>query len=114
MNAIVCLKRERRVAEQVQHETAYYITSLNGDAQKILTATRCHWSIENSLHWVMDVTFREDESRILKDNRSQNMAVLRHIALNILKKDNSKASLRQQRYKATLDDTFLLKLLEQI
>ena len=114
LNAIVCLKRERRIAEQVQRETAYYITSLKGDAPKILTATRCHWSIENSLHWVMDVTFREDDMRIRKDNSSQNMVVLRHIALNILKKDKSKGSLRQKRYKATLDDTFLLNLLEQI
>lgn len=114
LNAIVCLKRERRIAEQVQRETAYYITSLKGDALKILTATRCHWSIENSLHWVMDVTFREDDMRIRKDNSSQNMVVLRHIALNILKKDKSKGSLRQKRYKATLDDTFLLNLLEQI
>jgi len=114
LNAIVRLKRERHIAEQVQCETAYYITSLTGDAQTILTATRCHWSIENSLHWVMDVTFQEDESRIRKDNSSQNMVVLRHIALNILKKDKSKGSLRQKRYKATLDDTFLLNLLEQI
>lgn len=114
MNAIVCLKRERRIANQVQQETAYYITSLAGDAHRLLTATRCHWSIENSLHWVMDVTFWEDESRIRKDNSSQNMVVLRHIALNILKKDKSKGSLRQKRYKATLDDTFLLNLLEQI
>lgn len=114
LNAIVCLKRERRIAEQVQRETAYYIASLKGDAPKILTATRCHWSIENSLHWVMDVTFREDDMRIRKDNSSQNMVVLRHIALNILKKDKSKGSLRQKRYKATLDDTFLLNLLEQI
>lgn len=114
LHAIVCLKRERHIAEQIQRETAYYITSLKGNARKILTATRCHWSIENSLHWVMDVTFREDESRIRKDNSSQNMVVLRHIALNILKKDKSKGSLRQKRYKATLDDTFLRNLLEQI
>lgn len=114
LTAIVCLKRERRIADNIQQETAYYITSLAGGAQRLLTATRCHWSIENSLHWVMDVTFREDESRIRKDNSAQNMVVLRHIALNILKKDNSKGSLKQKRYKATLDDTFLLNLLEQI
>lgn len=114
LSAIVCLKRDRRMADTIQQETAYYITSLKGNAQKILTATRCHWSIENSLHWVMDVTFREDASRIRKDNSSQNIVVLRHIALNILKKDKSKGSLRQKRYKATLDDTFLAKLLEQI
>lgn len=114
LTAIVCLKRERRIADNIQQETAYYITSLAGDAHKILTAIRGHWSIENGLHWVMDVTFREDDMRIRKDNSAQNMVVLRHIALNILKKDNSKGSLKQKRYKATLDDTFLLNLLEQI
>lgn len=114
LRAIVCLKRERRIADQIQQQTAYYITSLAANARNLLNATRCHWSIENSLHWVMDVTFREDASRIRKDNRSQNMIVLRHIALNILKKDLSKASLKQKRYQATLDDTFLLKLLQQL
>lgn len=114
LRAIVCLKRERRIAEDIQQDVAYYITSLKGDAQKLLHATRCHWSIENSLHWVMDVTFHEDESRIRQENSSQNMVVLRHIALNILKKDKSKGSLKQKRYKATLDDTFLLKLLAQL
>lgn len=114
LNAIVRVQRERRLADKVQQETAYYISSLTTDAQKILQATRHHWSIENSLHWVMDVTFREDDMRIRKGNSSQNMVVLRHIALNILKKDKSKGSLKQKRYKATLDDTFLLKLLEQV
>lgn len=114
MKAIICLKREYRIADQVQRETAYYITSLAGDAQKILNAVRCHWSIENSLHWVMDVTFREDDMRTRQPNSSQNMVVLRHIALNILKKDKSKGSLKQKRYTATLNDTFLLKLLQQL
>ena len=114
LNAIVRVRRERRFADKVQQETAYYITSLDADAQQILQATRHHWSIENSLHWVMDVTFREDDMRIRQGNSSQNMVVLRHIALNILKKDTCKGSLKQKRYKATLDDTFLLKLLEQV
>jgi predicted transposase YbfD/YdcC len=114
LKAIVRVHRERRLADKVQQETAYYITSLASDAQQILTATRHHWSIENSLHWVMDVTFREDDMRTRKGNSSQNMVVLRHIALNILKKDKSNGSLKQKRYKATLDDTFLLKLLEQV
>lgn len=114
LNAIVRVKGEGRLADKVQQETAYFITSLDADAQKILKATGQHWSIENSLHWVMDVTFREDDMRIRKGNSSQNMLVLRHIALNILKKDQSKGSLKQKRYKATLDDTFLFKLLEQV
>lgn len=114
LKAIVRLHRERRLPDKVQQETAYYITSLESDAHQILNATREHWAIENSLHWVMDVTFREDDMRTRKGNSSQNLVVLRHIALNILKKDTSKGSLKQKRYKATLDETFLLELLEQI
>jgi len=114
LKSIVRVKRERRLPDKVQQETAYYISSLDTDAQNILDATRSHWSIENRLHWVMDVTFREDEMRTRKGNSSQNLVVLRHIALNILKKDPSKGSLKQKRYKAALDDTFLEKLLDNI
>jgi predicted transposase YbfD/YdcC len=114
LNAIVRVQRERRIQDKIQQETAYFITSLLPDAPKILQATRQHWAVENNLHWVMDVTFREDDSRIRKGNSPQNMSVLRNMALNILKQDRSKGSLRQKRYKAALDDRFLLKLLSQI
>jgi predicted transposase YbfD/YdcC len=79
-----------------------------------LEATRHHWAIENSFHWVLDVTFREDDSRIRVGDSPQNMAVLRHLALNILKQDTSKASLKQKRFRAGLEDTFLLHLLTNI
>ncbi|MGJ3239848.1 MAG: ISAs1 family transposase [Anaerolineae bacterium] len=92
-------------------ETAFYISSLAHDAQVILAATCSHWAIGNSLHWVLDVTFREDVSRIRTGNSPQNMTVLRHLALNILKKDTSKDSLRNKRYKAALNTTFLEQLL---
>ncbi len=111
LQTIVRVQRERRLPNKVEQETAFYISSLPPDACHLLDATRQHWAVENSLHWVLDVTFREDESRIRKDNSPQNFAVLRHIALNILKRDASKGSLRQKRYRAALDDTFLLQLL---
>lgn len=114
LQTIVRVQRERHLNHQVQQETSYYISSLPAKAAVILNAIRCHWSIENSLHWVLDVVFREDESRIHKHNSAQNMAVLRHIALNILKRHPSKGSLKQKRYRAALDDTFLLQLLVQI
>lgn len=66
LKSIVRVKRERRLPDKVQQETTYYISSLDADAQNILEVTRSHWSIENSLHWVMDVTFREDEMRTRK------------------------------------------------
>lgn len=59
--------------------TRYYISSLTGDAQRVLAAVRSHWEIENELHWSLDVTFHEDLSRIRKDDGPQNFAVLRHI-----------------------------------
>jgi len=114
ISAIVRVQRERRIAGKVERKTAYYISSLAASAKTLLHATRQHWSIENSLHWVMDVTFQEDQMRTRKGDSAQNLIALRNIALNILKKDPSKGSLRQKRYRAALDDSFLLKLLSQI
>jgi predicted transposase YbfD/YdcC len=111
LRTIVRIQRERRLADKTETETAYYISSLPNIAQQLLTVTRAHWAIENSFHWVLDVTFAEDASRIRVGNAPQNMAVLRHLALNILKADKSKGSLRNKRYKAALDDSFLFSLL---
>ena len=99
---------------QIERETGFHIRSLPPNAQQLLDATRAPWAVENSLHWVLDVTFREDDSRIRKQNSPQNMAVLRHLALNILKQDPSTGSLQQKRYRAALDDTFLLQLLAPV
>jgi predicted transposase YbfD/YdcC len=111
LRTIVRIERERRLAHKTETETAYYISSLPNDAQHLLAVTRAHWAIENSFHWVLDVTFGEDMSRIRVGNSPQNMAVLRHLALNILKTDTSKGSLRNKRYKAALDDSFLFSML---
>jgi predicted transposase YbfD/YdcC len=114
LHTIVRVQRERRFADKVERETAYYISSLPHPAPLLLNAIRSHWGIENRFHWVLDVTFGEDDSRIRTGDSPQNMAVLRHLTLNILKKDKSKSSLRQKRYQAALDDTFLAHLLQQI
>lgn len=114
LQTIVRVQRERRFADKTERETSYYISSLPPNASVILNAIRSHWGIENSLHWVLDVVFREDASRIRKDNSSQNIGVLRKIALNILKQDPSKGSLKSKRYSAALDDTFLLQLLVRV
>lgn len=114
LKTIVRVYRERRIAEKIEAETAYYISSLEAGAAQLLDITRSHWSIENSLHWVLDLTFREDESRMRLGNSPQNMNLLRQLALNILKRSSAKGSLRQKRYRAAFDDTFLLALLEGV
>jgi predicted transposase YbfD/YdcC len=114
LQTLVRLQRERRFADRAETETAYFISSLPNDAARLLAATRSHWQIENQLHWVLDVVFREDDSRIRAGNAPENMAVLRHISLNILKKDKSKGSVRTKRYRAALDITFLEALLAQV
>jgi predicted transposase YbfD/YdcC len=67
----------------------YYISSLGSDAERILQIVRKHWTIENELHWVLDVAMNEDRSRVRKDQSPENLAVLRHIALNLLKQEKT-------------------------
>ncbi len=95
-------------------EVRHFITSLPPDAKKFGRAVRKHWGIENSLHWVLDISFREDESRIRKGHSGENFAVLRHIALNAIKKENSKGSIKSKRLKSGWDEKFLEKILSNI
>lgn len=113
LNSIVRIERERRSGQGITRETAYYISSLPADAALLLRSTQHHWAIENSFHWVMDVTFGEDHSRIRNEESAENMAVLRSMALNLLKRDTSKSSLRQKRFRAAMDNDFLLHLITQ-
>ncbi len=114
LQTIVRVRRERRLPDRTETQTAYYISSLPADADVLLAATRYHWAVENSLHWVLDVIFREDDARIRTGDAAQNMAILRQFALNILKKDTSKGSVRTKRFKAGWDDTFLEELLDRV
>jgi predicted transposase YbfD/YdcC len=93
-------------------ERRYYLTSLESNAEKILGAVREHWGIENSLHWVLDVVFNEDASRIRKDHAPKNMTILRHLALNLLRLNTShKGGLKSKRLRAGWDNDFLKALL---
>ena len=105
---------ERMVGDQVSTESRYYISSLTADAGRMLEAVRTHWGIENSVHWVLDISFREDDSRVRTGNAPENLAVLRHMALNLLKQENTlKASLKGKRKRAGWDNDYLLKALSQ-
>lgn len=113
LRSIAVVHRERRLSDRVQTETAYFLSSLPADAERILDATRAHWAIENTFHWTLDVTFAEDASTVRLDNAPENLAVLRHVAFNLLKRHPYKASLKRKRYRAALDGSFLYELLSQ-
>ena len=114
LRTVVMVERERHIAKNVQAQTAYYLSSLNADAKRILAATRAHWTVENSFHWTMDVIFGEDASRVRLDEAPENFAVIRHIALNLLKQHPANLSIKRKRFRAALDDGFLLQLLTQV
>jgi predicted transposase YbfD/YdcC len=102
----------RTVKGKTKIETRYFISSLPNNAKLLADSVRQHWGIENSLHWVLDVAFREDDSRIRKDNAPQNFAVLRHIAHSLLQQNKSvKTGIKNKRLKAGWDNEYLASVL---
>ncbi len=92
-----------------------YISSLEYNALVLAHAVRSHWGIENSVHWILDVTFNEDASRIRKDNAPLNFSVLRRLSLNLLSRDTSvRGSIAMKRYRAALDDNYLAKIIATV
>ncbi|MDX1916864.1 MAG: ISAs1 family transposase [Rickettsiaceae bacterium] len=89
----------------------YYISSLPAKAKNVMDCTRAHWSIENTLHWSLDVTFREDSARTSVNYGAENMAIIRRSAFNILKKNDKKLLLKRKRVKALLEPDYREKLL---
>ncbi len=111
LNMLGMVESECERDGKITRETRYYIGSIGLDAQTFAGAARGHWGIENSLHWSLDVAFREDESRVRDDNARENLAVLRHLALNRLKNDNTKLGIANKRLRAGWDETYLHRLL---
>ena len=115
LKSIVKVTAERRVGDKTSLQDRFFIASLGGEAEQTLCAVRTHWEIENCVHWVLDIAFREDESRVRKGDGAQNMAVLRHIALNLLKQEKTaKCGVKAKRLKAAWDEDYLLKVLEAL
>jgi len=111
LKSIVCIQARRDFGDKVETQVSYYISSLAANAKTILRAKRSHWKIENQLHWVLDIAFREDESRVRKDHAPENLAVLRHMALNLLKSDKTaKGGIRAKRLQAGWDNDYLLTI----
>jgi predicted transposase YbfD/YdcC len=111
LKAIVMVESCREISGKVEQETRFYITSLVMLAHLLGPVVRSHWAIENSLHWVMDMVFRDDECRVRTDHAPANFTTIKHIAHNLLRRDLSKGSLRSKRKAAAWDDAFLASLL---
>jgi predicted transposase YbfD/YdcC len=106
------LKVERRIGRQREVTVRYSIASLATSAADFLRITRGHWGIEKGLHWELDIAFREDDSRVRKDHAPQNFAVLRPIALNLLKQEKTaKGGIKAKRRQCGWNEQYLLKVL---
>lgn len=115
LQTVMKVRHERQVAGKRTIEEHFYLSSLKTSAAALLAAKRTHWQIENSLHWVLDIAFREDEARLRKDAGAQNFAILRHIALNLLKQETSvDLGIRNKRLKAARNHAYLLKVLASL
>jgi predicted transposase YbfD/YdcC len=110
LKAVAIVESTREVAGKIERETRFYITSLTAPADRVGPAIRDHWSIQNGLHWVIDMTFRDDECRVRTDNAPANLAVIRHMAQNLIRRAPSKTSLRLRRKTAGWDDDYLASL----
>jgi predicted transposase YbfD/YdcC len=114
LQSVALIESERQIGQQVTREYRYYLSSLPPDAAALGRAIRAHWGIENRLHWVLDLAFREDDSRYRTDHGPENLAIVRHFALNLLRREPGRAGIAKKRFRAALDDRYLRTLLDQL
>jgi predicted transposase YbfD/YdcC len=114
LTRVAMVEAERTIGEVVTRETRYFIASVAA-AKAVGQAVRLHWGIENSLHWVLDIAFREDECRAREGHSAQNFAILRHLALNLLRQEQTtKIGVKAKRLKAGWDESYLGRILRQL
>jgi predicted transposase YbfD/YdcC len=111
LESIVMVESTREISGKIERETRFYITSLALMASLIGPYIRDHWAVENSLHWVLDMVFRDDECRLRTDNAPANFTTLKHMALNLIRRAKTKDSIRLRRKVAAWDDQFLASLI---
>lgn len=113
LKSIIAVTAKRELKNKTEKETRYFISSLDAtNPRKLGSIVRAHWSIENNLHWVLDHSFDEDAHRTRKGNSAANMAIIRHIALNLLKAEKSvKRGIKIKRLKAGWNKLYLLKVI---
>lgn len=112
LKSIIKIEAIRRIGTETTTQTRYYISSLDDTAKVLNSTIRDHWRVENSLHWVLDIAFREDESRVRTGHAAEIFAILRHLALNLLKQERSaKVGIQGKRLKAAWDTQYLLRVL---
>lgn len=113
LRSVVCIESTRRIGDAVSTEARHYLSSLPADAQRLQRVIRSHWGVENRLHWVLDLAFDEDCSRVRADHAPENLAIVRHLALNLLRRDpNRRVGPKNSRFKAALNDAYLRSILD--
>ena len=112
LKSIVVIESERTLSGETTFDRHWFISSFEGTAEKFLAAKRSHWQVENGLHWVLDVAFREDESRVRKGEGAENLSVLRRMALNLLKQEKSeKGGIEAKRCRAGWDERYMERVI---
>jgi predicted transposase YbfD/YdcC len=115
LRSVVLVQAERRLGAKVETERRFFISSLAAAAKSQLAYIRAHWGIENKLHWVLDVAFDEDHHRARQGDSAANLALIRHLVLNLLRQEDSfKGGLHAKRLKCAWDVNYRLRVLERL
>jgi predicted transposase YbfD/YdcC len=112
LQSIGMVESERQIGTGIERKTRYFISSRAAQVQKFAQRVRSHWHIENKLHWRLDVIMDEDNAHIRVDHGPENMAVLRHMAINLLKQESSRISIQSKRLRAAYNNDYLEKVVK--